>query len=292
MPRNFPSPDAVSVIRPGAFSAPVVVSVAHAGRLYPPELLAAARATRADLERLEDGWADLIAARAGEAGATIVQALWARAVADCNRGEGQMAPGEVAPALRPQFAAPGRKERAGLGVVPTRLADVGPLWKKPIDRAALAWRLDSLHRPFHDALAEALEAARQRFGHAILIDLHSMPSIPAGQAGHGARIVIGDRFGDTADSWLVDAVVAAAARLGVPVSRNQPYAGGHIVRTHGRPDRGVHAVQIEIDRSLYLRRDRSPDPDKLRPLSDWFHGLLGEVASAWPGAASLPQAAE
>ncbi|MGH6652126.1 MAG: N-formylglutamate amidohydrolase [Sphingopyxis sp.] len=292
MPRSFPSPDAVSVIRPGALSVPVVVSVAHAGRIYPPELLAAARATRADLERLEDGWADLIAARAGEAGATIVQALWARAVADCNRGEGQMAPGEVAPALRPQFAAPGRKERAGLGVVPTRLADVGPLWKKPIDRAALAWRLDSLHRPFHDALAEALEAARQRFGHAILIDLHSMPSIPAGQAGHGARIVIGDRFGDTADSWLVDAVIAAAERLGVPVSRNQPYAGGHIVRTHGRPDRGVHAVQIEIDRSLYLRRDRSPDPDKLGPLSDWFHGLLGEVASAWPGAASLPQAAE
>ena len=292
MPRAFPSPEAVSVTRPAILSTPVVVSVAHAGRIYPPELLAAARATRADLERLEDGWSDLIAARAGEAGATIVQALWARAVADCNRSEGQMAPGEVAPALRPQFAAPGRKERAGLGVVPTRLADVGPLWKKPIDRAALAWRLDSLHRPFHDALAEALETARKRHGHAVLIDLHSMPSIPAGQAGYGARIVIGDRFGDTADSWLVDTVVKAAGRLDVLVSRNQPYAGGHIVRTHGRPDRGVHAVQIEIDRSLYLRRDRSPDPDKLGPLSDWFHGLLGEVAKAWPGAAALPQAAE
>lgn len=292
MPRFFPPSDAVSVIRPDAGATAVVVSVAHAGRIYPPELLAAARATRPELERLEDGWSDLIAARAGEAGATVVQALWARAVADCNRGEGQMAPGEVAPALRPQFAAPGRKERAGLGVVPTRLADVGPLWKKPIDRASLAWRLDSLHRPFHDALAEALESGRKRHGHAILIDLHSMPSIPAGQPGHGARIVIGDRFGDTADSWLVDTVVAAAERLGVPVSRNQPYAGGHIVRTHGRPDRGVHAVQIEIDRSLYLRRDRTPDHDKLGPLSDWFHDLLAEVARAWPGDVALPQAAE
>lgn len=292
MPRLFSPPEAVSVTRPGGSPTPVVVSVAHAGRIYPPELLAAARATRAELERLEDGWSDLIAARAGEAGATVVQAHWARAVADCNRGEGQMAPGEVAPALRPQFAAPGRKERAGLGVVPTRLADVGPLWKKPIDRAALAWRLDSLHRPFHDALADALEMARRRHGHAILIDLHSMPSIPAGQAGHGARIVVGDRFGDTADPWLVDTVVKAAERLKVPVSRNQPYAGGHIVRSHGRPDRGVHAVQIEVDRNLYLRRDRSPDPERLGPLKDWFHALLGEVADAWPGAAALPQAAE
>lgn len=291
MQRRFPSPAAVSVVRPDV-AMPMVVSVAHAGRIYPPELLAASRASRAELERLEDGWSDLIAGRAVEAGATVVQALWARAVADCNRGENQMAPGEVAPALRPQFSSPGRKERAGLGVVPTRLADIGPLWKKPIDRAAMTWRLDSLHRPFHEALADALEGARIRFGHAILIDLHSMPPIPVGQAGHGARIVIGDRFGDTADGWLVDAVVAAAERLGVPVSRNQPYAGGHIVRTHGRPDRGVHAVQIEIDRTLYLNRDRSPDAEKVASLADWFHALLDDVARAWPGAAALPQAAE
>lgn len=280
--RNFSA--AIAVVRPASTASPLVVSLAHAGRIYPPEILAAARATPAALERLEDSWSDLIAGRAGEVGATRVQALWARAVADCNRGEGQMAPGEVAPALRAQFSAPGRKERAGLGVVPTRLSDVGPLWKKPIDRAALAWRLDSLHRPFHDALAEALETARTRFGHAILIDLHSMPAIPVGQAGHGARVVVGDRFGDTADAWLVDRIVAAAEGLGVPVSRNQPYAGGHIVRTHGRPEQGVHAVQIEIDRSLYLRRDRSPDFPRIAPLAEWFRALLADLATAWPGA--------
>src|SRR3546814_8413981 len=112
-----------------------------------------------------------MAARAAEAGATVVQALWARAVADCNRGEGQMAPGEVAVALRTQFSAPGRKERAGLGVVPTRLADCGPLWKRPLDHAGLHWRLESLHRPYHAALAAELAAARERFGRAVLIDL-------------------------------------------------------------------------------------------------------------------------
>ena len=291
MPRRTIPPAAVAVNRPATRS-PVVVSVPHAGRIYPPEILAAARVERANLERLEDGWCDLIAADAGRAGATVVEALWARAVADCNRGEGQMAPGEVAPALRPQFSAPGRKERAGLGVVPTRLADCGPLWKRPIDRAALHWRLESLHRPYHAALAEELSAARDNFGYAILIDLHSMPPIPPGQSGHGARVVIGDRFGTTAGDDLVEMVVQAATRLGEPVSRNQPYAGGHIVRTHGRPANAIHAIQIEIDRTLYLASDRLPDTGRLSRLSEWFAALVTSLAAFRDGAETLPLAAE
>jgi len=288
--RTLPSA-AIAVNRP-ATSGPVVVSIPHAGRLYPPEILADARVSRADLERLEDSWCDVIAAGATDASATVVQALWARAVADCNRGEGQMAPGEVAMVLRPQFSAPGRKERAGLGVVPTRLSDCGPLWKRPLDRASLHWRLESLHRPYHTALAGELTAARVRFGRAVLIDLHSMPAIPPGQPGHGARIVVGDRFGDSAGEGLVERIMILAGRLGVQVARNQPYAGGHIVRTHGRPDLGIEAVQIEIDRSLYLTRDRIPDAAKVDRLSRWFSGLIADVARAEPGADPLPVAAE
>lgn len=291
MPHRTIPPAAIAVNRPAA-GGPVIVSIPHAGRIYPPEIIAAARVGRPELERLEDGWCDLIAAGAGAAGATVVQALWARAVADCNRGESQMAPGEVAPSLRAQFSAPGRKERAGLGVVPTRLADCGPLWKRPIDRAALHWRLESFHRPYQAALAEELAAARDRFGRAILIDLHSMPPIPAGQAGHGARIVIGDHFGATAGSWLVDLVAEAAGRLEVPVTRNQPYAGGHIVRMHGQPERGIHAVQIEIDRSLYLTPDRSPDPARLTGMSEWFARLVKSAGQAQLAVEIPPLAAE
>lgn len=288
--RTIP-PAAIAVNRPDS-AGPVVVSVSHAGRIYPPEILTAARASLADLERLEDGWCDLIAAGASAAGATVVQALWARAVADCNRGEGQMAPAEVAPALRAQFSAPGRKERAGLGVVPTRLSDCGPLWKRPIDQAALHWRLESLHRPFHATLAGELGAARENFGHAILIDLHSMPPIPFGQHGHGARIVIGDRFGGSAAGWLVERVIEAAEGFEVVVARNQPYAGGHIVRTHGQPAQSVHAVQIEIDRSLYLTPERLPDTERLARLSQWFTRLVGELGQLRPGDDALPLAAE
>lgn len=288
--RTIP-PAAIAVNRP-AIDGPVIVSVPHAGRLYPPELLAAARVDRQDLKRLEDAWCDLIAAGARDSGATVVHALWARAVADCNRGEGQMAPGEVAVPLRAQFSVPGRKERAGLGVVPTRLADCGPLWKRPIDHAALHWRLESFHRPYHAALAEALAEARNRFGHAILIDLHSMPSIPPGQPGHGARIIVGDHFGATAGEWLVDLVMESAGRLKEPVSRNEPYAGGHIIRTHGRPAQAVHAVQIEIDRSLYLTPDRLPDAGRIAVLARWFSDLVAEAGQTRPEAEIFPQAAE
>lgn len=289
-PRTIP-PTAIAVNRP-AVAGPVIVSVPHAGRIYPPEIMAAARVDQAQLERLEDSWCDLIAAGAADAGATVVQAVWARAVADLNRAEGQMAPGEVALPLRTQFSAPGRKERAGLGVVPTRLADCGPLWKRPIDHAGLHWRLESFHRPYHAALADELAAARSRFGHAILIDLHSMPPIPPGQPGYGARIVVGDRFGATSGEWLVDRVTGAAERLGEPVSRNQPYAGGHIVRTHGRPGDAIHAVQIEIDRTLYVTSDRLPDTQRIARLSRWFSELVREVGQARPEAEIFPQAAE
>jgi len=288
--RSIP-PAAIAVNRPAA-NGPVIVSVPHAGRVYPPDIIEAARVERSQLERLEDAWSDLIAAEATDAGATVVAALWARAVADLNRGEGQMAPGEVAIPLRAQFSAPGRKERAGLGVVPTRLADCGPLWKRPIDGAGLHWRLESFHRPYHTALGEALRSARDRFGHAILIDLHSMPSIPVGQVGHGARIVIGDRFGETAGEWLVRRVMTSAGRLGEVVTRNQPYAGGHIIRTHGRPGDGIHAVQVEIDRSLYLTPERLPDSARVARLARWFAELVSDLGQMRPEAELFPQAAE
>ena len=285
------SSTAIAVNRP-ALIGPVVVSIPHAGRLYPPEILAAARVAQADLQRLEDSWCDLIAAGAVGAGATVIQGFWGRGVADCNRGEGQMAPGEVAVSLRAQFSAPGRKERAGLGVVPTRLADCGPLWKKPIDQAALQWRLELFHRPYHAALADALAAALDRFGYAVLIDLHSMPPVPVSQPGHGTRVVVGDYFGLTAGEWLVEQIITSVQRLPQSVSRNVPYAGGHIVRAHGRPAQGVHAVQIEIDRSLYLTSDRRPDAAGVARMAHWFAALLNALAQARPGAAAMPQAAE
>src|SRR3546814_20217138 len=112
-----------------------------------------------------------------------------------------MAPGEVAMPLRTQVSAPGRKERAGLGVVPTRLFDCGPLWTRPIDSAALYWRLESFHRPYHSALAESLVEERGRFGHALLHVLHSMPPILLGPPGARGGSVFGSGFANVPGPW-------------------------------------------------------------------------------------------
>jgi N-formylglutamate amidohydrolase len=273
---------AIAIHYPLREELPVIVSVPHAGRVYPHEIMSHARVTQDDLERLEDGWCDQIAKPAVSIGATMICALWARAVADCNRAEGQMAPSEVAPSIRHQFSAPGRKERAGLGVVPTRLFDIGPLWAKPIDAAGLNWRLDQLHRPYHAALTDALDRTCARFGRAILIDLHSMPPLPVGQPGHGAKIVVGDRFGSSSAAWIIEPTLAAAQQLGERISRNQPYAGGHITQAHGNPGRSIHAIQIELDRSLYLNVDGSANSDQVLRLSNWFLSVVCAAAAARP----------
>lgn len=257
---------------------PVVISVPHAGRYFPQSILNAARVSRDALERLGDGWCDLLAQGAGAAGAAMILANHARAVADCNRAEGDMAPGEVAPEIRDRFSAPGRKERAGLGVVPTRLAPFGPLWRMMPGLAEMEGRLNSLHRPYHAAIVTALDLARRRHGWALLVDLHSMPPIPAGQRGHGTQLVIGDNFGSSCAPIFSELALDQARMTGIAAGRNQPYAGGHIIRRHGNPGRHIHAIQIEIDRRLYLDDAGEPVTAHVARWSQWLAGLITAAA--------------
>lgn len=275
-----------------AHAGPVIVSIPHAGRIYPQEILDEARVSQMVLERLEDSWCDQIAAQATQSGATVVQALGARAVADCNRSEWQMAPTEVSAELRGLLREPGLKERSGLGVVPTRLGGAGALWKRPISAAQLERRLDLLHRPYHQQLAMEIDVARQQYGIAILIDLHSMPSIGVGYVGHGQSLIIGDRFGQSAGGWLSQLALNHSQRLAVGVGRNQPYAGGHILARHGQPKSGVHAVQLEFDRNLYLTKDRQPDRGRLSHLAYWFADFVAAAADPANWSVSRAEAAE
>lgn len=283
----------IEVLAPPGPASPVVVSVPHAGRHYPPGWMGMARVGRDVLERLEDRWVDLLAGPARQAGATLVVNRWARAIADCNRAESAMAPDDVAPALRARFGAPGRKERAGLGVVPTRLAPEGRLWRHPIEAVDLERRLDAVHRPYHAALAGALAAARRRHGWALLIDLHSMPPIPRGRDGHGARIVIGDRHGDSAADWISALLLDRAATLTPHVAHNRPYAGGHVLTRHAAPHRAVHAVQIEFDRRDYVTDDLPVEGD-VRRLGAWLAEAIQAVCADYPrrAAPDWPLAAE
>ena len=242
----------------GPPASPVIVSVPHAGRDYPPALLAALRVPAAAPTTLEDRYVDAVAHAARGCETMLVQRR-ARAWIDLNRGEDERDPlvDEGAPAAA--RTAPSAKLKSGLGLVPRRGGNAGGaagagLWRRRFTDAEIAARIAEDHRPYHAALDAALIAARRRFGVAVLVDLHSMP--PLGR--DRAVVVIGDRFGRAAADRFVARALAAVAASGHRGALNAPYAGAHILDRHGRPDAGIHAIQVELDRSLYLdaRLDR------------------------------------
>lgn len=233
---------------------PVVLSVPHAGRDYPLVLRSALRLPLAALTPLEDRHVDAVARGARTTETMLVQTR-ARAWIDLNRGEDERDPRVdegAAPIAQPIASS---KLRSGLGLVPRRASNAGDLWRRRFTAEDIAQRIDQAYRPYHAALDEALAAARARFGVAVLLDVHSMPPLTAHTpAAMPARIVLGDRFGRSAAPRFVARLESEAAAAGVPVALNAPYAGGHILKRHGRPAAGIHAIQLEFDRSLYLDR--------------------------------------
>ena len=232
---------------------PILLSVPHSGREYPQWLVANAAGGRLALESLEDPLVDRLAWRAIARGIGAVVARAPRAAIDCNRAEDEVDPAVIIGAGRD---AVGVRARGGLGIVPSRCVPYGRLWRAPIDGAELSRRVADAHQPFHDSVSSQLAALAASHGHALLLDCHSMPR-RSGQA----EIVLGDRHGASAAPWLTEEAARIARANGWSAALNDPYAGGHIVERHGRPDRGIHALQVEIDRSCYLARDmRTPGP--------------------------------
>lgn len=238
---------------------PLVIAVPHAGRHYPADMMAAARLPLEALETIEDRHADMLVGDAVAAGAVAIVACQARAFIDLNRDERELDPALLSARSLPGDWSVTSKVTGGLGVVPSRIAAGGAVWGRPLERAEVEARIATVHRPYHRALAEALDEAMAVHGVAVLIDCHSMP--PLTGRGTPARIVIGDRHGRSADQRFVQRAMAAARAAALPVARNQPYAGGYTLDRHGDPSHGRHALQIELDRSLYLdAAQRCPGP--------------------------------
>jgi N-formylglutamate amidohydrolase len=224
---------------------PVLLSVPHSGRHYPGWLLAQARGGLRTLEPLEDPLVDRLVWRAQALGLGAVIAQAPRAAIDCNRSPKELDPAVIAVA---PDGDPGPRARGGLGLVPGRTPRDGELWRRKVSRQVLELRLDEAYWPYHAAVASGLDALRQRHGAALLLDCHSMP--PRGDG--AAKVVLGDRHGRSCGRWLGDLARVTLEQAGFPPAFNDPYAGGWIVEHHGRPDRQVHALQVELDRGLYL----------------------------------------
>lgn len=241
------------IVHPSRGQVPVLLSVPHAGRDYPGWLVAMARGGLPALRALEDPLVDRLVWRALGHGVGAVIARAPRAAVDCNRSEDEIDPTTVHGGPRP-LQRPSARARGGLGIVPSRTSLHGHLWRRAISHGDLERRLTDSYRPFHDSLAARLEALVQRFGCALLLDCHSMPPVPS-----GAAVVFGDRYGRSAAPWLVTTAGRIAAAEGFAAAINDPFAGGHVVERHGAPHEGVHALQIEIDRSIYLTPTGEPN---------------------------------
>ncbi|SEL03495.1 N-formylglutamate amidohydrolase [Sphingomonas palmae] len=223
---------------------PVVLSVPHAGRDYPAALYAALHASRDSLRALEDRYIDAVVLPARGDETLLVQDA-PRAWIDLNRAEHERDPLLDDGAKRSHLSA---KVRAGLGIVPRRTGATGEIWRRRLRADEVEARIAADHRPYHAALAQILERARDRFGVAVLLDLHSMPPLPGGRT----SVVVGDRFGRSAAGRFVQRVETEIAAAGLIHALNTPYAGGHILERHAEPAAHIHAVQLEIDRALYL----------------------------------------
>ncbi|MFV0472870.1 MAG: N-formylglutamate amidohydrolase [Pikeienuella sp.] len=247
---------------PERLSSAAVFSSPHSGRAYPDDLVTRSRLDRRALRASEDAYVELLFETAPSAGAPLLAAEAPRAYVDLNRGPEEMDPAVVrdvrASGLNPRVA-------AGLGVIPRIVAEGRPIYDGKITLAEARARIAAFHTPYHELLEALMARAAERFGYALLLDCHSMPSDALRAAprvrGGRAEIVIGDRFGASAARPMMEAVIAAFEAEGFAVAVNAPFAGGHITQRYGRVSRNWHAIQIEIDRALYLNEAQvTPGP--------------------------------
>ncbi|MBL8770858.1 MAG: N-formylglutamate amidohydrolase [Phenylobacterium sp.] len=233
---------------------PLIFASPHSGRLYPDDMMDAAALDAVSIRRSEDAFVDDLIAHAPAYGATVITACFARAYIDLNREPFELDPAMFADEL-PEFAR-SRTARvaAGLGAIARVVSEGQEIYRRKLTYAEARARIEGAHRPYHQALEALIAEVRRAHGFAILIDWHSMPAAAARSSGRErpCDIVLGDRFGAACAGVLPTRVERELEALGYRVARNTPYAGGYTTEHYGQPGRRAHALQIEINRALYL----------------------------------------
>lgn len=243
---------AFETIRPRRVVAPIVFNSPHSGRVYPERFLAMTRLDHLSIRQSEDAFVDELFARAPHLGAPLLRAHFPRAYLDVNREPWELDPTMFSEPLSDRFNTTSPRVAAGLGTLARVVAENKPIYRERLTLDDARMRIEGIYHPYHAALQKLLSESVTAFGLGVLIDCHSMPRIGR----HGERatpdIVLGDRYGTTCAPALIDLVETIFSAAGLKVARNRPYAGGFCTRSYGRPQHGVHALQIEISRHLYM----------------------------------------
>ncbi|MFT3975326.1 MAG: N-formylglutamate amidohydrolase [Amaricoccus sp.] len=283
--------DAFTIALPADHRSCAVFSSPHSGRDYPAALTRSSRLTLRQLRSSEDAFVEELFAAAPAAGAPLIAARAPRAWVDLNRGPEDLDPALIAGASR---AAQNPRIAAGLGVIPRVVGEGRAIIEGKLSLADAERRIAAVWRPFHARLASLVAETRATFGVAVLFDCHSMPhdALNATPSVWGRRpnVILGDRFGTACDRWVIDLAADVFGEAGFLVARNTPFAGGYITQTYGCPRRGVHALQIEIDRALYMDESRVERSAAFAEVAARLAEVTHRLAAIRPR--SLPMAAE
>jgi N-formylglutamate amidohydrolase len=253
MPGESSGPPPFEVVAPVAQTLPLVFNSPHSGRCYPATFLASSRLDPQAIRRSEDTFVDELFAPAIARGAPLLKANFPRAWLDVNREPYELDP-KMFDGTLPSYAnVRSIRVAGGLGTIARIVSESEEIYSGPLPVEEGLARIDGVYKPYHRALRDLVIATHAAFGFAVLIDCHSMPSSIRGSGGRvRPDIVLGDRYGTSCAGELTDVVAHGLTRLGYSVSRNKPYAGGFITEHYGQPTRGLHAMQIEINRCLYM----------------------------------------
>lgn len=253
---------------------PVILASPHSGRDYREDMQAETLLTLAQLRRSEDAYVDEIVENSTEYGASLLLCDCPRVFVDVNRGPGELDSGMFADRLPEHAHERTRRAASGLGVIPRIGADGRSLYRRKFRFAEAEERLERYYAPYHRALSDLIARRREQFGFAVLLDMHSMPNHSA----RGADIVLGDRFGRSCAAPVVDVAERLFQDAGFVTVRNTPYAGGFTTEHYGAPDNGVHVLQIEINRSLYMDESRVVRRRSFAEFSTSIRNIISDFA--------------
>jgi N-formylglutamate amidohydrolase len=252
-PNQFGGKPPFEILAPPEQLLPLVFNSPHSGRFYPADFLAASCLDERAIRRSEDTFVDELFAGAVVFGAPMVAANFPRAWLDVNREPYELDPKMFDGTLPTYANVRSIRVAGGLGTIARIVSESEEIYARPLAVDEALARIEGVYKPYHRTLRQTITDTFATFGIAVLIDCHSMPSIVrGGNSKLRPDIVLGDRYGTSCSSELTDVAAQILSRLGYSVSRNKPYAGGFITEHYGQPAKGLHALQIEVNRCLYM----------------------------------------
>ena len=271
------------VLAPAEQRLPLVFASPHSGNRYPQDFVSQSRLDRLTLRRSEDCFVDDLFCAAPQLGAPLLKALFPRAYVDPNREPFELDPGMFIDSLPSYANTRSPRVAAGLGTIARVVASGADIYSAKLTFEEALSRIRSYYWPYHAALRDLVEETRARFGFCILVDCHSMPSVGGPMEADSGRnrvdFVLGDCHGTACSGAVIETAEAALEAEGYRVARNSPYAGGFVTRHYGRPQDSVHALQVEINRALYMDEGTIRRSPGLKELSQRLGGLIRSLGA-------------